>query len=1338
MGFPGDEPARRGYLVVFASGKNRAIPGRPLHTSFRLSASGGYLALVQPDGTIAQAFNPYPAQRANISYGHNGLGLLRYFTPPTPGAANGDGYLGLVAEPQFSVGRGFYETPFSVTLTSETPGATIYWTTNGTIPGPGNGTLYTGPIPVTGITLLRAAAFLNNHVPSVSVTHTYLFLSQVLQQPSNPSGYPMTWQGNFAADYGMDPDIVNHPVYGATLADDLRAIPTLSLVSDHDAFWHPQTGIYVNAVNDRGERAVSAELFTGDNTSQFQINCAVQMHGQAGRDNERTRKHSFRLEFKSAYGPSKLEYDWFGGGVTEFDSVILRNSWADTWTTRYDPFSGGSHPWPDDFPLRYRPENATYLRDIWVKQAMRDMGHLANRSRYVHLYINGLYWGIFAVIERLDPTYFANHLGGYEKDWDIMKDYSELQDGSRADWDSLMALVNGGIHSEADFQAVAARVDIDNLIDYFLLHALVEANDWLQINNPHNWYGVHRRANPTNGLPETKWVFLPWDQEIAFNRLRNDDRVNGLSDEPLPSRIYNQLRNWPEFRRMYGDRVQKHLFNDGALSPSNNIARLQALAAEIDRAIVAESARWGDTRRFPIGNDGGTGVTLTRDEYWIPELHKLYTNWFPNVMNQRVIARLRAAGLYPTVGAPEFSRFGGAVTNGFELVLSHTNATGVILYTVDGSDPRVYGTGDAASSAAAYSDPIVINGPILVRARVLSDGEWSALVEAAFFPPQDFSALALTEIMYHPPDLGSISGSDLEFLELRNYGTNVLDLSGLHFSAGITFTFPLGTQLAPGEFFVLARNATAFAAKYPGVTVNGTHTGQLDNAGETLTLSHAAGGRVFSVTYSDRAPWPVAPDVADFSLVPRVPGASQAPDKGWKWRASTNPGGSPGAEDPPPSIPEIVIDEILTHTDPPQRDSVELYNPTAEPADISGWYLTDDPTTPAKYRIPNGTVIPPGGRVVFDEADFNPSPGTGNSFALSSTGEGVYLFSANLAGQLTGYSHGAEVGAAFNGVSFRRYVNSAGDEFFPLASSVTPGQPNSAPVTWTVVISEIHYHPEAGGDEFIELANVSSQPVKLFSAEYPTNTWRLGGVNFAFPPDITLPAGARLVVTAIDPEVFRTKYNVAPEVLIFGPYSGQLQNDGESVELLVPDEPNDDGTVPYVVVDAVRYNDKAPWPVSADGGGMSLQRLPVTAFGNEPLHWIAAAPTPGASGTDDSDGDGMPDDWEIAHGTLPFVPDAEDDPDGDGLTNWQEYLAGTMPNDATSVFRISGTTVESNLFMLEFFAGSNRTYRVLHTTSLESGEWTESATVTAQPFNRMVTVTNAISGAPGFYRLVAP
>jgi len=179
----------------------------------------------------------------------NSTSVARYFTPPTPGAVNGAGYLGLVADTKFSMDRGFYDTPFSVAITSATAAASIYWTTNGSIPSPGNGLLYTSPVQVSGTTLLRAAAFLSNYVSSVPDTHTYIFLNQVLQQSGTQPSYPTTWQAGYPADYGMDPDIVNHPVYGLTISNDLRSIPTLSIVSDQAGLWNASTGIYPNSTS---------------------------------------------------------------------------------------------------------------------------------------------------------------------------------------------------------------------------------------------------------------------------------------------------------------------------------------------------------------------------------------------------------------------------------------------------------------------------------------------------------------------------------------------------------------------------------------------------------------------------------------------------------------------------------------------------------------------------------------------------------------------------------------------------------------------------------------------------------------------------------------------------------------------------------------------------------------------------------------------------------------------------------------------------------------------------------------------------------------------------------
>ncbi|MCX8157621.1 MAG: lamin tail domain-containing protein [Verrucomicrobiae bacterium] len=827
-----------------------------------------------------------------------GVGLF-YFAQPTPGTTNATGYLGFVSDTKFSLNRGFYDTPFTVGITSATPGAIIYYTTDGSRPSPTNGLVYQGPLWITNTTLLRAMAWAPNLIPTEPDTHSYLFLDTVLRQSNSLPGYPTTWQADYPADYEMDPNVVNHPRYRHTIRQDLLAIPSVSIVTDHDSLWGPVRGLYNHstsvhdpAAGQDWERAASVELLLPDGRKGFQANCALRIQGNASRDNNRLAKHSLRLLFKSDYGPSKLRYDWFNGGVRQFDNLILRAGFTDTWATRYSDQTA----LPGGKGTRYRPEDSLLLRDSWVKDSMRDMGHLAARNHFVHLYLNGLYWGVYNPSERMDASFCAEHLGGSRQDWDVLcgdaiYDFATLKDGSKDDWNELMAIVNAGITNEAAFHAVTQRVDVINLIDYMILHIVAEAEDWPH----HNWYAVHRRANPRTGSPATRWIFLPWDQEIVLDQLVRRNRVD-VNNPDTPARIYGALRAWPEFRRLFGDRVHKHLFNDGALTPAKNIARLMARVAEIERAIVGESARWGDAREFTIGANPGHGQTFTRDEWWWPEINKLCTNYFPTLTDIN-LARFRAAGLYPALAAPVFSPFGGDVPPDFSLVLGHTNQAGEIYYTLNGEDPRTYGSGAVAPSALLYQNPIPILDPVVVRARVHLNGQWSALSEAMFYPTQNLQALTLTEIMYNPPAFQGRDGDAFEFIELWNRSAQPLNLSGFQFVQGIQFTFTNGSRLPPNAYAVLVSDADAFALKYPGIPIAGVYTGRLDNGGERLTLVDPRGLEILSLKYDDVPPWPVEADNGGYSLTQRYPLRFQAPEDPLKWRASANPGGSPGAPD---------------------------------------------------------------------------------------------------------------------------------------------------------------------------------------------------------------------------------------------------------------------------------------------------------------------------------------------------------------------------------------------------------------------------------------------------------
>jgi len=498
------------------------------------------------------------------------------------------------------------------------------------------------------------------------------------------------------------------------------------------------------------------------------------------------------------------------------------------------------------------------------------------------------------------------------------------------------------------------------------------------------------------------------------------------------------------------------------------------------------------------------------------------------------------------------------------------------------------------------------------RARVRhkdDTGRWSAWsLPVEFVPsPRDTISglrtnLVFNELMYNPPGAGAIDGDEFEFLELKNIGAFSLNLSGLFFSQGIVFNFTNGTTLAPGAVFLLVRNPGVLATRYPGVIVNGIFTGKLNNDGETVAINHPTAGEIVSITWTDRAPWPVMADGGGFSIVRDTTG---------DYCASATRFGNPGVDGGANGPGGVVINELLSNTTLPLKDVIELVNIATINVDISGWYLTDDPKFPQKFRIPNRAPLTPGEFATFTEDNFNPTPGLGTSFSLSSFGDDVYVFSADSGAQLSGYDHGLEFGAAADGEGFGRYVNSAGDVQYPAQLTRTPAATNAGPRVGPVVINELHYNPEPGGDEFLELKNITANAVAFFDAVFPTNTWRVNGAGFTFPTNFTLGSNELVLIVATNPAVFRARYNVPLGVTILGPFTGNLQDSGERLELQQPGVPTTNG-VPFITVDEVRYNDKAPWPAGADGNGPSLQKRISSAYGNEPTNWIAAAISAGA------------------------------------------------------------------------------------------------------------------------------
>jgi hypothetical protein len=451
---------------------------------------------------------------------------------------------------------------------------------------------------------------------------------------------------------------------------------------------------------------------------------------------------------------------------------------------------------------------------------------------------------------------------------------------------------------------------------------------------------------------------------------------------------------------------------------------------------------------------------------------------------------------------------------------------------------------------------------------------------------------------------------------------------------GVDFDFP-NEMLAPDEQAVIVRHLAAFRERYGnGPRVLGVYTNDnLANDGDRLVLEGGVREPILDFEYDDD--WYPATDGHGFSLQIVNDGAA-ASTWGLKssWRPSGVAGGTPSAADPGATpIATIYVNEALTHTDPAPADAIELYNPTGNEVNVGGWYLSDDFDTPKRYRIPDGTMIPANGYLTFYQSN---SFGVGlTGFALSSLGDEVYVFSADAAGNLTGWAHGYDYGAQANGVTFGRHLTSLGEDRFVAQSAATLLAANSGPKVGPVVISEIHYHPpdfrgphaifDNDRDEYIELHNTSGASVPLFDPLNPGNTWRLrDAVDFNFPPGVTLPAGGYLLVVSFDPAdvatlaAFRQVNGVPLDTPIYGPWNGKLDNSDDRIELVRPDLPEPPGSpaagfVPSILVERVHYRDTAPWPTGLpDGLGAALGRVDLAAYADDHANWRTAPKTPGA------------------------------------------------------------------------------------------------------------------------------
>jgi hypothetical protein len=654
--FPDIAIAPDSYLVIFASEKDRRPnDGGELHTNFKLEMTGEYLALYNDLGVkqLSSTYSPeYEGQKTDYSYGLSVDTLeRRYFDTPTPGSANtaGNAYIDIAKNPDSNIDRGFYDSPFSVALSSDTPGATIYYTLDGSVPTESNGTLYTGSIAINETSVLRSRAFRTGYVPSSAETHTYIF----------------------------------------NATDTMKSLPVLSVVGDAQESLYEPNGIMAivgghydgdvwvadgpdDYSNPTGtgreyERPISLELIQSADNSGFQLNCGVRVQGSEFHRLRYRRgadwfgcwnrnKFSMKFLFREEYGKDLLNYPLFPlSDVEDIKAISCRGGFVDS----CDPF----------------------IRDELIRRLHKDMGGIVSNGSLANLFVNGEFKGFYNPVERLDEG-FCRIQYDSDEDWDIITHRNSppgwTRNGDRVAWDAMLDFARtNDLSVDANYTAIGELLDITNFIDFLLCQIYSQNHDW-PLNN---WTAMRERSaegifrfyiwDTEAGMTESGWT-VPMDQ-TAFNHFPSwaGGGGGGLNGENGPSPwLYRALKVNPNFRQLFGDRVQKFFYNGGALTNANVTARFYELKNEMALSIPSMTDWIADT--------------------FVPQRR-------PIVLNACI-----SEGMF-TFEGPQFeidglAQHGGHAAEGALLGLVNPQGSGTMYYTLDGTDPRLPDLGGGALS----------------------------------------------------------------------------------------------------------------------------------------------------------------------------------------------------------------------------------------------------------------------------------------------------------------------------------------------------------------------------------------------------------------------------------------------------------------------------------------------------------------------------------------------------------------------------------------------------------------------------------------------------------------
>jgi hypothetical protein len=1203
------------------------------HTNFALSASGDSVTLYDTDGETILDTVSFGELSDDISYGRwpNITGDFLNMDSPTPDAENSVGMAGQV---YFSRPGGTFYSNFTLGMTTKSPTATIRYTIDKSEPT-GSSNLYAGPITISQNTWVRARAYDSGLDPSPITSKAYFKLHSNIYNFETNLPIVVIDTFNFNVDDEGERDF--RPVISAFIEPD--QVTGNAAITD-PADWSGLGGMHIRGESSAGYEKKQYRFETWDENTPDPDPCTP-----------------YRDIDVSLLG-MPADSDWIIHAPWS-DKTLMRNYQIYNWSNQIGRYAMRCR-FVELFLDKNDGDNIVSSSDYWgVYVFMEKIKRDRNRIDLTELgpsdnsepEITGGYvldkggeeYG-FETMTYSDNITFVDPVGteltSAQRTW-IEDHFNEFES----------ALSSGNYDNPAHASYYGNYIDIGSFIDHHILVEFSKNVDGLVLST----YLFKDRGGKVNMGPIWDYngslggadYLCNWDPQGWWREAHDEVCcTDGCCDIDSCWRFplseggceggeashhyawYDRLMEDSEYLLAYADNWFDH--REDEFKTAN-------MLADVDKNVNVLTTNVGGTT--PVSRNFNKWDVLEWDlwpNYYdncnaSGATYMDYVNWMRGWIDDRLT--WMDTEIDTSYGdAPPVIKVNSVNKNRGDHITTSDSISmtggGPIYYTTDGSDPRLHG-GATSGSASAYGSSFTLTESKQIKARIrYASDNWSALNEATFAVGPVAENLRITEIMYN------VNDPNHEYIELKNISGSAIQLNLVRFTDGIDFTFP-SVSLPAGGYCVVVRNAASFALRYPSFSglIAGEFIGAINNAGERIELVDALGQVIHNFRFKDG--WYPITDGEDFSL--NIIDPTNPDPNSWEyaeyWQPSSVAGGTPADNDTGhfAAPGDIVINEVMTHTNSYPNDWIELHNTTGSTIDITGWFLSDDPDNFKKYEIGvSGSVtIPPNGYVVFtQDDDFGDAgdPGSDVQFAFSELGETAYLCSGSSGELEGGFCTKEDFKASEDGVSFGRYTKSAAagyDVDFVSMTAATQGNPNTdtTPKVGPIVITEIMYHPASNNyAEYVEIKNISGTTI-------PLDDWLLtdetGGIEYYIPSGTTLGAGQYLLLTKN--EVALNEEFSPAAVTILEWCEGRLSNAGEKIQISKPGTPEPSGFVPYIRVDRVNYSDGShgenfrelgyndPWPTSPDGTGDSLDRVTDGNYGNDVANWQAlATPTPGS------------------------------------------------------------------------------------------------------------------------------